>query len=364
MTGSRLLIDDVTVRYGDHLALDRVSLEVEPGEVVAVVGPSGSGKSTLLRAVAGLEPLAGGRVVVGGRDLSSVPTHQRGIGLMFQDHALFTHLDVAGNVAYGLRIAGMGEVERRARVGELLDLVGLAGMGGRRVDQLSGGEAQRVALARALAPAPGLLMLDEPLGSLDRALREQLVGELRRLLTELDQTALHVTHDQGEAFALADRVAVVDRGRLVAVGRPAELWGDPGSAFVARFLGHPNLWSVTVGNDGEVCSGGVTIGSVPDGHPLRGAAGAGPVDVVIPVSAIERVEGPVPDGVGAVAERVVFERGTHRVTARLVGPEAGARVGEGPTTVYESTAPVLVGDRVTVRVSLDQARPLAAGPDG
>ncbi|MCL4142355.1 UNVERIFIED_CONTAM: hypothetical protein GTU68_019242 [Idotea baltica] len=243
MTG--LLVEQVSIRYGSALALDRFSLETEKGEIVAVLGPSGSGKSTLLRAVAGLEPLAEGRIVLHGRDLSGIATHRRGLGLMFQDHGLFTHLSVADNIAYGLKTAGTPKPEREARVAELLDLVGLAGFGDRRTGQLSGGEAQRVALARALAPNPGLLMLDEPLGSLDRALREQLTGDLRRLLTELGQTALHVTHDQSEAFAVADRVVVVDDGKPVAIGTPAELWDNPGSRFVAEFLGHPNIWTVS-----------------------------------------------------------------------------------------------------------------------
>ena len=356
-----LVVDRATVRYGDAVALDDVSLEVEPGEIVAVVGPSGSGKSTLLRAVAGLEPLAAGRVVVGGRDLAGVPTHRRGVGLMFQDHGLFTHLNVADNVAYGLKVAGVGVRERRRRALDLLDLVGLSGFDGRRVDQLSGGEAQRVALARALAPAPRLLMLDEPLGSLDRALRHQLVGELRRLLTDLGQTALHVTHDQAEAFALADRVAVIERGGLAAIGRPAELWADPGSGFVARFLGHPNIWTVTVDRHRRLRSGDVDLGVLPPGHPLLAMA-PGPVEVVVPVDAVRPT---AVDGVGLAArvERVVFDRGRHRITARLVGGPVegegiGGTEGDGPSTTFHSSRPAAVGDLWRLDVALDGVRPL------
>lgn len=235
-----LRVENLSVHFGDTVALDGVDLRVEPGEVVAVLGPSGSGKSTLLRAVAGLEPLAGGRVLARGRDLAAVPTHERGLGLMFQDHALFPHETVAGNIEFGLRMAKSDN--RRARVTELLELVDLVGYEDRPVTQLSGGEAQRVALARSLAPSPALLMLDEPLGSLDRVLREQLTAELRHLLGRVGVSALHVTHDQAEAFAVADRVLVMRDGRIEQVGRPEELWHRPVNRFVAEFLGHPNVW--------------------------------------------------------------------------------------------------------------------------
>ncbi|MEL6986161.1 MAG: ABC transporter ATP-binding protein, partial [Actinomycetota bacterium] len=306
--GDGLVLEDVSVAYGDATIIDGLSLTVEPGELVAVVGPSGSGKSTLLRAVAGLEPLAGGSIRLAGRDLVGVPTHHRGLGLMFQDHGLFTHLDVVDNIGYGLRVAGHSDGARRARVEELVALVGLEGLERRRVDQLSGGEAQRVALARALAPEPGLLMLDEPLGSLDRALREQLTTDLRRLLSGLGQTALHVTHDQSEAFVIADRVAVIDEGRLAAIGRPAELWADPGSVFVAQFLGHPNRWSATVGDGGVVTVDEVDLGRIDAEHPCR-SAGPGPVEVVLPVTAVSlgpSDAGPHPGSVAVIVEQAVF----------------------------------------------------------
>lgn len=359
--GPGLLVDEVSVHYGDTRALDRFSLELAPGEVVAVLGPSGSGKSTLLRAVAGLEPLAGGRIVFGGRDLAGVPTHRRGLGLMFQDHGLFGHLSVADNIAYGLKIQGVAAAPRRERVAELLDLVGLEAMGSRRPDQLSGGEAQRVALARALAPEPGLLMLDEPLGSLDRALREQLVGDLRRLLSELGQTALHVTHDQGEAFALADRVALVDQGRAVAVEHPARLWADPGSAFVARFLGHPNIWTVTIGDDGTVRRSGTVLGRLATGHLLRSGT-SGPIEVVLPVTAIDLARSDEEDAVPARIDEVVFGRGHHRVRAT---PTAGESCGTGRSSVeFETTVAVEVGTECRLRLDLDQLRSLTDDPGG
>lgn len=241
---------DATVRFGSgQPALDGIDLTVASREIVCVLGPSGSGKSTMLRAVAGLQPLDGGHVLLGGRDQAGIPVHRRGVGLMFQDHQLFPQRDVAGNVAFGLRMHGMLRAERVRRVEELLDLVGLPGAGGRGVGALSGGEQQRVALARALAPRPRLLMLDEPLGQLDRSLRERLVGELRALFTELGTTVLAVTHDQGEAFALADRVVVMRDGRIAQTGTPLEVWRHPADEFVAGFLGFENV------TEGEIASG-------------------------------------------------------------------------------------------------------------
>jgi thiamine transport system ATP-binding protein len=233
-----LHLEALEVRYGDTVALDGVDLVVEDGEVVSVLGPSGSGKSTLLRAVAGLEPPVRGRVEWDGDELTGVPPHRRQLGLMFQDHTLFPHRDVLGNVAFGLRMRRLPAGQTAARAGELLTLVGLAGYEHRRVSELSGGEQQRVALARALAPAPRLLMLDEPLGSLDRALRERLMVELRDLFTRLGVTSLYVTHDHDEAFALADRVAVMHAGRIEQLGSPVEVWEHPANEFVARFLGY------------------------------------------------------------------------------------------------------------------------------
>ncbi len=241
-----LAIDDVVVRYGDAAAVDGVTLDVAPGEIVAVIGPSGCGKSSLLRAVAGLEPLHRGAVRWAGTDLAPVAVHQREFGLMFQDHVLFPHRDVGENVAFGLRMHRAGAHEQRERVAEMLGLVGLAGFERRRVDELSGGEAQRVALARALAPRPRLLMLDEPLGSLDRSLRERLAIDIRTTVRELGVAALHITHDQDEAFTVADRVAVMRGGRIVRAEAPHSLWRDPGTEFVARFLGHRDVLPVAV----------------------------------------------------------------------------------------------------------------------
>ena len=221
-----LELDHVSVSFGENKSVDDISLEVMHGEVLAVLGPSGSGKSTLLRAIAGLE-ISTGSIRWEGELLNHVPVHKRGFALMFQDGQLFPHLDVAGNVAYS----------KKGNVAELLELVGLAGFEKRRVTDLSGGEQQRVALARALAASPRLLLLDEPLSSLDRELRERLAVDLREILLETHTTAIMVTHDQSEAAVVADRVAIMDEGRMLQLGTITQLRKKPASDRVARFLG-------------------------------------------------------------------------------------------------------------------------------
>ena len=216
-------------------AVDDVDLTLPRGRILALLGPSGCGKSSLLRAVAGLEEIAAGTIAWDGADVVGVPVHKRGFGLMFQDGQLFPFRDVAGNVAYGL--VRLPRARRRERVAEMLELVGLPGYGGRDVTTLSGGQAQRVALARSLAPRPRLLLLDEPLSALDRAMREQLAVDLRRILVEQGTTALYVTHDHEEAGTVADRIGVMDAGRLLRVDTPEGLRSTPGSEAVARFLG-------------------------------------------------------------------------------------------------------------------------------
>lgn len=234
LTVTQLSVDYPAGRSVKH-AVVGVDLTVAAGEIVALLGPSGCGKSSLLRAVVGLEPLAGGDVQWDGRSVVDVPVHRRGFGLMFQDGQLFAHRDVAGNVAYGL--TRLSREARQRRVLQMLELVDLAGYEHRKVTTLSGGERQRVALARALAPAPRLLLLDEPLSALDRTLKEHLVGEVRRILRAAATTALYVTHDHAEARDVADRVGIMMAGRLVQVGTPAEVWAAPVNSAVADFLG-------------------------------------------------------------------------------------------------------------------------------
>ena len=272
-----LRVDSVAVEFDGEKALDDASLDVADGEVVTVLGPSGSGKTTLLRVIAGLEPPTEGRVLLDGSDLAEVPPHRRGVGLVFQDHALFPHRDVFGNVAFGLRMRGDSPERAEKRTTELLALVGLAGFERRSVGTLSGGEQQRVALARALAPEPRILLLDEPLGSLDRRLRDRLLDDLEQLFDELALTAVYVTHDQTEAFTLGDRVAVMRAGRVAQVATPDELWARPLDEDVARFLGLANVAdgevvrpeAVTVQADAGRRSGRRREG---DSHRSRGAS--------------------------------------------------------------------------------------------
>ncbi len=241
-----LEVREIEKTYESRPLLCGVSFTLEPGETLCLLGSSGSGKSTLLRIIAGLEIPEGGSVLWKGADLALVPAYRRNFGLMFQDYALFPHRSVAENVAFGLRMHGVERTEVDARVKDALKQVNMASFSERRVTDLSGGEQQRVALARALAPRPRLLMLDEPLGALDRALREQLLDELRHLLHVTEIPAIYVTHDQEEAFALADRVALLHRGELVQVGSPLAVYQCPASPWAARFLGYTNLL------DGEV----------------------------------------------------------------------------------------------------------------
>ncbi|QDY79261.1 ABC transporter ATP-binding protein [Streptomyces qinzhouensis] len=325
-------LDDVTVRFGDRAALDAVDLTVAEHETVCVLGPSGSGKSTLLRVVAGLRRADRGRVLLGGEDQSGVPVHRRGVGLMFQDHQLFPQRDVAGNVAFGLRMRGTDRAGQRRRVAELLELVGLPGAGGRAVSSLSGGEQQRVALARALAPEPKLLMLDEPLGQLDRGLRERLVVELRALFGRLGTTVLAVTHDQGEAFALADRVVIMREGRIAQTGAPLEVWQRPADAFVARFLGFDNIVDAVV-RDGAAAT-------VWGRLPLPGGLPDGRYELLVRPAGVRLTDPGAGRGPRCTVESRTF-RGTH-VALRLRpesgpaleaetglrdAPEQGARVG-------------------------------------
>lgn len=324
-----LQLEGVSVRFGERSVVDAVDLEVAEHETVCVLGPSGSGKSTLLRVVAGLQRVSGGRVLLGGADQAGVPVHRRGVGLMFQDHQLFPHRDVGGNVAFGLRMRGSSKTAYEGQVAQLLELVGLPGAQGRAVASLSGGEQQRVALARALAPSPRLLMLDEPLGQLDRGLRERLVVELQGLFSRLGTTVLAVTHDQGEAFALADRVVVMRDGRIAQAGTPLEVWERPASEFVARFLGFENVASAVV-------SGGAA--ATPWGRvPVPAGSPEGERRVLI------RPAGVVlsPEGLGCEVVSRTF-RGTH--VALLLRPEAGP-VLEAECGLAGAPA---VGDRVAV----------------
>jgi len=290
-----LHIEGLTAAYADTDVLCDIDLDVPAGELLCVLGPSGGGKSTLLRVIAGLEEPRRGAVELDGRDLAGVPAHERDVGLMFQDYALFPHRDVGENVAFGLRMRGEGSGAARARVEELLELVGLPGAERRPVAQLSGGEQQRVALARALAPRPRLLMLDEPMGSLDRALRERLPEELRGIFAELGLTVIYVTHDQDEALTVADRAVLLHDGRLLADGTPEELWTRPPNAWTAAFLGFRNIAPARLA-DGALDTPWGRIPAAP-GTPAVAAArlpADGDVTVVLrPAGLVSASDGPI-----------------------------------------------------------------------
>ncbi len=305
---------NITKQYAGAPLLHDISLTIHAGEIVSLLGPSGSGKTTLLRIIAGLEQPEQGEVIFEGRHLRDVPPHRRGIGMMFQDLALFPHKNVFENVAFGLRMQGLARAEIRARVHETLTLVGLAGFAERDVNNLSGGEQQRVALARALAPRPRLLMFDEPLGALDRLLREQLVTELRAILKRIGMTALYVTHDQDEAFAMADRVAILHATRIVQIGTPAEIYRAPANTFVAQFLGLTNLFPARQRDDGTVETVLGEFALPPTGHP----GGPSVYALIRP----ERVRIST-TGIAAQVEECVFRAGKYR--ARVLTAQ-GARM--------------------------------------
>ena len=254
-----LSLTGVTKRFGKFAALSSIALTVERGRLMTFLGPSGCGKTTLLRIIAGLETQDEGSIVQGGRDISRLPATQRDYGIVFQSYALFPNLTIFANVAYGLVNRRKGQEEIRRRVGELLKLVGLADAGSKYPGQLSGGQQQRIALARALATAPGLLLLDEPLSALDAIERVRLRGEIRALQQRLGVTTIMVTHDQEEALSMADRIVVMNQGRIEQVGTPQQIYRDPASAFVADFVGKVNVLSAVAEGAGRFRIGNLVV---------------------------------------------------------------------------------------------------------
>lgn len=354
MSEALLVIEDIHKSYAPGVdALRGVSLTVDGGEIVCLLGPSGCGKTTLLRLMAGLEQPDAGRLRFAGSDLADVPAYKRGFGLMFQEYALFPDKSVGQNVAFGLRMAGWEREAIARRVDAMLELVNLRGYGGRSVFELSGGERQRVALARSLAPSPALLMLDEPLGSLDRALRESLMDELRTLLKRLGLTALYVTHDQQEALAVADRVVVMNQGRIVQQGAPQAIYLEPANAFVARFLGYTNLLPV----DAVEVIGGVTrvrtaVGLFPVPQPQAFAPDgkvallARPAALLLGDSAAAAAAGGAPRLEGLV-EKLSFRGGHQRVELAMDTPGGSVQL------VFEAALDAPLNERARISFALD-----------
>lgn len=308
-----------------------MNLDLPGGQLISFLGPSGCGKTTLLRIIAGLETPSAGRVVLGERDLTYVPTHQRNVGMVFQSFALFPHLNVAENISYGLKIRGSPRHERQKRAEELLELVQLPGLGARGVAQLSGGQRQRVAMARALALQPDLFLLDEPLSALDAKLREAMQVEVRRLQRQVGITTVIVTHDQEEALTMADLVVVMGENRVQQVGPPLEVYRRPVNRFVAGFIGSNNLLPAEVTSGGYVRVLGVTLPvSAPQGASDDLTLSVRPEDMWLSTSAPEQP---------ALEGRVVFVRDLGRTVETFV------RVGELELTVLGAT-PLAEGTRV------------------
>ncbi|MEU6992511.1 ABC transporter ATP-binding protein [Streptomyces sp. NPDC046465] len=348
--GSGIRFDRVSVAYGGNTVLDSLDLTVEPGEVMALLGPSGSGKTTALRAVAGFVRPASGRVFIGDRDVTSLPPHRRGIGMVVQQYALFPHMRVADNVAFGMKARKVAKSEIPGRVAEALDMTGMAAYAQRYPRELSGGQQQRVAIARALAIRPGVLLLDEPLSALDAQLRSGMLAELAWLHRELpDVSILYVTHDQVEALTLADRIAVMDRARLQDCGTPQELYRAPRTEFTASFVGNANLLAVTVGA-GAVSFGGAEL-EVDTGEVAAGATAT----LCVRPHLVGLGEGPN-SLVGKVSE-VQWRGATHRLYVDVGGQRVKA-------DVRELRRPPGVGERVTLHFAPGDAVLLAGGVNG
>jgi putative spermidine/putrescine transport system ATP-binding protein len=253
--GRRIRLEGVTVRYGSTTAVESVSLEVRPGEFLSLLGPSGCGKTTTLRAIAGFVSCAAGRIEIDGTEVTATPAHRRGVGLVFQNYALWPHMTVFENVAFGLKLRHVEGPRLRAKVDEVIALTNLTGFERRYPRELSGGQQQRVAMARALALDPPVLLMDEPLSNLDRKLRIEMRRELKQLQYRLGTTTLYVTHDQEEALSMSDRVGVMDKGRILRIGKPDEIYDNPGNEFIAGFVGNINLLEGTVDSSAkDVCT--------------------------------------------------------------------------------------------------------------
>ncbi len=359
MAGGQVQLRELTKRFEDVTAVDGINATVNGGEFFSMLGPSGCGKTTTLRMIAGFERPSSGEIVLDGTDVAQVPPHERNVHTVFQNYALFPHLDVYGNIAFGLRRQKVSKDDERRRVEEAIELVQLSGLAARRPRQLSGGQQQRVALARALVLRPAVLLLDEPLGALDAKIRKSLRVELKALQEEVGITFVFVTHDQEEALSMSDRVAVMSDGRIEQIGTPAEVYEDPSTVFVADFLGVSNLMDAeATGSPGDVCT--VRVGE----FTMR--AGCGDVKARGPVKIVARPERVLLLEPGSsqenclpgMVERTVYVGSSVQVMVRLAtgGSVQSSIANMGSTGTYQQGTPV------SVHVPAEALRVLDPGP--
>ncbi len=353
-TAEYLRVEEVSKRFGRFQALEEVSFAAGRGELLCILGPSGCGKTTLLRAVAGLDSPDGGRIVLGGTDVSHLPVSRRNVGIVFQSYALFPNLTARQNIAYGLQTRGWPKAQVAERIEELLALVGLEGQGRKFPAQLSGGQQQRVALARAIAPAPAVLLLDEPLSALDAQVRARLRMEIRSLQRRLGLTTLMVTHDQEEALAMADRILVMDRGRVLQAGSPDEIYNRPACPFVASFIGSMNFIRDAVKEAPRVFRKGslrlrvADAGPVPEGAPATLAIR--PEDILIRQNG-ERCENPLI----AEVNRLEYRGASYRIAMSLCLDESETSLIEADVTA-EKVRALRIRERARVHIELPTDR--------
>lgn len=358
--GQSVRLEQVTKTYGSTTVLHGVDLALEPGELICLLGPSGCGKTTALRCIAGLEPVTGGRVLIGEEEVTDVPVNRRDIGMVFQQYSLFPHLTVARNVEFGLDMRRISKPERHTRVGEMLEIVGLSHLAGRFPHELSGGQQQRVALARALVTRPRALLLDEPLSALDAKVRVRLREQIRAIQTELGMTTVFVTHDQEEALAISDRVAVMEAGRIAQLGTPEELYRRPASPFVADFVGLSNRLDGDLA-DGIVRVHGATLPLITAPTGLTGVNGARVTAYVRPehvlLSAVSGGRFGGSSGAGPGTGAGSLDRTAVVVSSGFLGPirRTVVQFGDGTALASQhgSDAVYRAGDRVEVTFALE-----------